>query len=162
MRDTIARRTAFSIADRSATNPLAAYALLEVLLAAGMLAFLVISLYGAFSFGFNVIRLSQEDVRASQILVERLETLRIYNWSKISSSYFPSTFTAYYSPSGGPNQQGVAYNGSISISPAPITESYSNTLRQITVALSWDSFGGTHSRSMSTLVSSNGIQTYKP
>lgn len=131
------------------------------MVAGGLLAFMVFSVYTAFSFGFATIALSQENVRADQILVQKLETLRIYDWSKINSGYIPSTFTNSYSTIGGISQ-GVNYTGTVAITSMPLTESYSNTLRQVTVSVGWVSGGSARTRSMSTLVSQYGIQTYKP
>ncbi len=116
-----------------------------------------VGLFGAFSFGFSTIKISQEDVRASQILLQKLETLRVYDWSKITNSYFPTNFTVNYSTNGG-----VTYDGAIAIDPVPMAESYSNTLRQVTVSLYWVSTGVPRYRVVTTLVSQNGIQTYKP
>ena len=130
-------------------------------MAAGLLGFLIFSLYTTFSFGFATVALSQENLRADQILVQKLETLRIYDWSKIDSSFIPATFTNSFSTSGGTNR-GVTYDGSITITPAPVTESYSNTLRQVTVSLAWVSGGVPRSRSLTTFVSQNGIQTFQP
>jgi hypothetical protein len=137
------------------------YTFIEVLVAAGLLGFLVFSLYTTFSFGFATVALSQENLRADQILVQKLEMLRVYDWSKIDNSYIPATFTNSFSTSGGANR-GVDYTGTIAIIPAPVTESYSNTLRQVTVSLSWISGGVPRGRSLTTFVSQNGIQTYKP
>ena len=133
------------------------YSLVEVMVATWLLTFVVVSLYAAFSFGFSTIKLSQEDLRANQILLQKLETLRVYDWSKITSGYIPTNFTASFSTNGG-----VTYEGTIAIDPAPVTESYSNTLRQVTVSLSWVSTGVPRNRSMTSMVSQNGIQTYKP
>src|SRR6266581_2217946 len=133
------------------------YTFIEVLVATWLLTFVVVALYAAFAFGFSVIKLSQEDVRANQILLQKLETLRIYDWSKITNGYIPTNFTAAFSTNGG-----VTYEGAIAINPVPLTESYSNTLRQVTVSLSWVSTGVPRNRSVTTLVSQNGIQTYKP
>ena len=124
-----------------------------------ILGILLTSLYGAFSFGFNVVKLSQEEVRADQLLVDRLETLRVYDWSRITNNYVNSTFTGYFNP-GATN--GLSYTGSILITNAPVTQSYSNTLRQVTATVSWVSSGLTHTRSMNTFVSQNGLNTYKP
>jgi len=137
------------------------YTFIEVLVAAALLGFLVFSLYTTFSFGFATVALSQENLRADQILVQKLETLRVYDWSKIDSSYIPTNFTSSFSTSGTTNR-GVTYTGAIAITPAPVTESYSNTLRQVTVSLAWVSGGVPRSRSLTTFVSQNGIQTYKP
>src|SRR4051812_6916086 len=78
----------------SATAIRRAFTLVEVLVGAGILGFTVVTLYGAFSFGFTTIKLSQEEVRADQILVQKLETLRVYDWSRITNHYLPTHFTA--------------------------------------------------------------------
>jgi len=131
------------------------------MVAGGILTFLVFSLYTTFSVGFATIRLSQENLRADQILMQKLETLRIYDWSKINGSYLPANFTSTFSTSGSTGR-GVTYSGAIEVAATPLNESYSNTLRQVTVSLSWVSGGVPRSRSMTTFVSENGIQTYKP
>jgi Tfp pilus assembly protein PilV len=131
--------------------------LVEVLVSMLVLMMVVVGLFGAFSFGFSTIKISQEDVRASQILLQKLETLRIYDWSKITNAYFPTNFIVNYSTNGG-----VVYDGVIAINPVPAAESYSNSLRQVTVSLSWVSTGVPRHRVVTTLVSENGIQTYKP
>ena len=142
--------------------------IIEALVAGVILALVVVSLYGAFSLGFTSIRLAQENVRADQILVDKLETLRVYDWSKITgSSFIPTNFTTAFSPAaptGAPSasRAGTIYTGTIAVTNAPLTESYGDTLRQVTVTLQWNSSGVARSRSMTTFVSQNGIQTYKP
>ena len=135
------------------------FALIEVMMAGGLLAFLVFALYTAFSFGFATIKVNQESVRADQILVQKLETLRMYDWTKVTTGYIPSSFTATYATTG---NQRVTYDGTITITDSPVTESYSNTLRQVTVTVSWVSGGSPRTRSMTTFVAENGIYTYKP
>ena len=132
------------------------YTLVEVVVAIWLLTVVAVSLFGAFSFGFSTIKISQEDARASQILLQKLETLRVYDWSNITNGYFPKNFTVNYSTNGG-----VTYNGGIAIEPVLTAESYSNTLRKVTVSLSWVSTGVPRYRVVTTLVSQSGIQTYK-
>jgi hypothetical protein len=138
------------------------FALVEIMIGGCILGFSVVSLYGAFSFGFTLLRLSQENVRADQILVQKLETLRLYDWSQAqlttAGGVIPPSFTDSFAP--GTTAPGAVYNGNIAITPAPVSGSYSNTLRQVTVALSWISGNITRTRSMSTLVSQYGIQNY--
>lgn len=130
------------------------------MIAGSLLAFFVFSMYTAFSFGFATIKVSQESVRADQILVQKMETLRMYDWTKINSTFIPTNFSTTLITSNGGS--GVTYNGTISIAPAPVTESYSNTLRQVTATISWVSSGVPRSRSITTFVSQNGILNYKP
>ena len=135
------------------------FTLVEVIVGAAILAVTVLALYGAFSFGFSTIKVSQEDVRADQILVQKLETLRIYNWTNIINNYVGTNFTAYYSTNGG-----VTYEGSLSVTPfvpTAINETYTDSLRQVTVSVGWLSGGVPRTRSMTTLVSQYGIQTFK-
>ena len=139
-----------------ATKGQPGYTLIEVIVAMWLLLVVVVSLFGAFSFGFSTIRISLEDVRASQILLQKLETLRVYDWSQITNGYFPTSFSVDYSTNGG-----VTYDGAIAIEPVPMAESYSNTLRQVTVSLSWVSTGVPRHRVATTLVSQSGIHTYK-
>jgi len=133
-------------------------ALLEILIAGGILSMCVISLYSAYSFGFGVMRLSQENVRADQILLQKMETLRVYPWSQTAPAggIIPTNFPAQFTTS--PTAGGVVYTGSIVVTDHPVGESYSNTLRQVTVNLSWTSGGVPRSRSMTTFISQNGIQ----
>src|SRR5262245_41159562 len=91
------RRIGFHTVYPAPTRGRSGYTFAETLVAIWLLTSVLVSLYGAFSFGFSTIKLSQEDLRASQILLQKLETLRIYDWSKITNGYFPTNFTAYYS-----------------------------------------------------------------
>ena len=138
------------------------FTLVETIVAMSILTFVVVSLYAAFSIGFACIKVAREDLRADQILVQKLETLREYDWSSLTNGYVLTNSMAVFSSEGG-----IEYGVNMSITPAPVTESYSNTLRQVTASVFWSSGGGfgsgvTHQRSMTTLVSQNGLQTYKP
>jgi hypothetical protein len=138
--------------------------IIEALVGAVILGLVAVSLCGGFSFGFATVRTSQEAVRADQIIVDRLETLEVYDWAKITSGTFVATnFTSYYTPPAGTNTvgSGAVYNGTVAITTPPMTESYSNTLRQVTVTLAWTSGGVPRTRSMSTYISQYGIQAYK-
>jgi prepilin-type N-terminal cleavage/methylation domain-containing protein len=140
-----------------------AFTLVEVLVGAAILAFTVVALYGAFSFGFSTIKLSQEDVRADQILVQKLETLRVYDWSKVTNNFLPTNFTSTFSTTGA--DTGVTYSGSLSITafvPSAANESYSDSLRRVIASVEWTSSGILRKRSMTTFVSQYGIQNYKP
>src|SRR6266436_4664546 len=88
----------------------AGFTLVEAMIGAGILGFTMAALYGAFSFGFSTIKLSQEEVRADQILVQKLETLRVYNWTNIVNNYIPTNFTEWFSANGG-----VSYDGAVNV-----------------------------------------------
>jgi Tfp pilus assembly protein PilV len=140
------------------------FSLVESMVGFLILGVTVAALCGGFSFGFNTIKLSQEEVRADQILVQKLETLRLYNWTNVVKPGFITNFTAYYSTSNA--VRGITYNGTMNISPfvpsAATPEAYSNTLKQVTASVSWFSEGMNHTRTMMTLFSTNGLANYSP
>jgi hypothetical protein len=126
-----------------------------------ILGLVIFSLYAALSFGFTTIRLAQENVRADQILTQKMETIRVCHWSKVfTPGYLPQTFPASYSGSGGTNE----YTGSITVGNFPVSaanESYADGLKQVTITVSWVSAGVTRSRSLTSFVSQYGLQTYR-
>jgi Tfp pilus assembly protein PilV len=140
------------------------FSVIEAMVGFLVLGITIAALFGGFSFGFNTIKLSQEEVRADQILVQKLESLRVYNWTNvIAPGYIPNSIPAYYSTSNAAH--GVTYNVQISVTPfvpSATPESYSSSLRQVTASVSWFSEGMNHTRTMMTLVSSNGIATFQP
>src|SRR5438552_2873446 len=103
--------------------------IVEAMVGGFIFLFVTVSLYAGFSMGFRNVRLSQEDVRANQILVEHMETVRVYHWSKLTGgTFFPTnSFTTYYTPPAGTNSvgSGVPYTVGIAVTRPAMTESYS-------------------------------------
>ena len=142
------------------------FTLPEILITVVMLGILVISLYAGLSAGFALVQLSREDLRATQVLMEKLEALRLCTWSQLSS--FPPSFQQRFDPLGKNNQSGeVVYHGKVAIEPPgaiPDSAPYKTNMRLITVALYWtNSHGGdavVRSRQMQTEVARYGQQNY--
>ncbi|MBI1176221.1 hypothetical protein GC207_02140 [bacterium] len=106
------------------------------------------------------IQLARENDRATQVLIEKTESIRLYNWDQINSNGFiPPTFSVAYDPNAATNQ-GVNYNGTIDISPAPISSSYSNDLLSVVVRVSWQTGNLQRTRELTTLVSRYGLESY--
>ncbi len=137
-----------------------AFSLLEVLAAMVVCGIVLLSLYAGLSAGFSVIQVARENLRATQVMVEKLETIRLYTFDQIEQTNFiPSTFTAPYYAFG-TNQSGLVYAGQVTISPAAINASYSNDLKQVDIQIQWTSGGVLRSRQMNTLIARNGLQAY--
>jgi type II secretory pathway pseudopilin PulG len=136
--------------------------LVEVLVGVAIMGILFTSLFASLTWGFTVTRVSRENLRATQIMVEHVEGVRLYNWDQImSSNWLPALFTNYYYPvTNNGESPGVAYIGSMTISNAPFTTSYGSNLALITVSVNWTSANVPRSRTMSTLVSKHGMQNY--
>lgn len=140
-----------------------AFSLIEVLVGSALGAIAFVYLYVGFSNGFGVIKLSRENLRATQIMQDRMETLRLYRWDQINSNGFiPTNFTApfYALSNNADHTEGLIYHGRLTITNAPVSESYSNDLRLVTVQLVWTNGSVARRREMKTFVSRYGIQNY--
>jgi len=141
-----------------------AYTLVEVVIGVAIVGIAFVSLYAGMSAGFAVTQLSRENLRATQIILERMEGLRLYNWNQLCySNMIPLNFTNYYYPLTGTNEaKGVAYRGTMVVTNAGLTPaaSYGDNMRKILVTVSWESSGVQRIRTMSTYTSRNGLQNY--
>jgi hypothetical protein len=139
---------------------LAAFSLVEVTLSLGVLGLAVSILYNGLAAGFFTVRMGRENVRATQIMLEKAETLRLYSWSQVTNSgYIKTDFTAPYDPNS-TSGKGVVYEGTIEIEPAPISTDYSGDMKLVTIRLNWKTGGLNRSREFQSLVSRYGMQEY--
>src|SRR6266481_5029271 len=81
-------------------NSQSAFTLTEVLVALLVVSIVVVSLYTGVSSGFALVKLAREDLRATQIMLQRVETLRLYTWSQFTDPTYFSTNNSetYYDP----------------------------------------------------------------
>src|SRR5215831_5720256 len=106
--------------DQSAPNarPVAqrGYTLIEVMVAVSLLGFMIVSLFAGFSTGFAVLRIARENLRATQILEERMEVLRLIKWEDVAAGFIPQNFTAPFVATDATNSAlpGFAYTGTVS------------------------------------------------
>jgi len=137
------------------------HTLVEIMVALAVLAFMTVSLYAGFSSGFAVLRLARENLRATQILAERMEVLRLIKWDDVTPGFIPASFTApFYANDETNSNSRFLYSGTFIVTNAPIDESYSTNLRMIQITLTWNSGSITRTRQMSTYVSRYGLQNY--
>jgi len=137
----------------------AAFAINEALFGVAIIGTVFISLYSGMATGFSSIRDSQENLRATQIMLEKFETLRLYNWDQINTAGFiPATFTTTFAPT--ENSKGITYTGGVTIGQGAVTEIYNSDMRVVTINLSWFSNRVTHNRTFTSYVAKYGIQNY--
>src|SRR5437879_9634657 len=118
----------------------AAYSLVEVIVAVLVLALMLISLYGGFSSGFAVVKLARENLRATQIMMQKMETVRLLKWSQLldTANFLQPTFQDYYDPAAtNASSHGAIYQGTVTLTPASISglPYYSTNMRAITVRI---------------------------
>ena len=137
-----------------------AFTLIEVLVCTAVIGVVFVSLYAGMASGVSTMQMARHNLRATQILVEKMETIRLYNWDQITTNFIPTTFSTTYYPSGTTNQQGVVYTGKVIISKPDLNANYDDDMRLIEVELNWTTGSLPRTRSVSTLYSRYGLQNY--
>jgi hypothetical protein len=132
------------------------------MVSSALIGIMVLAFLGSFSTCFQNIQLDRENSRAAQILLEKTELVRLYNWDQIvgndTNTVVPTTFTMPFYPD--TNNGGFLYSGTVTITNAPVSEAYSNDMRYITISLAWTSGKVRRTRIMSSYVSKYGLQNY--
>lgn len=151
-----------------------AFSIVEAMVAACIVGVLFVSLYSGITAGFGALNSARENLRATQVMIDKMETLRLYSWTQISTfgsstSYIPATFVESFYPattnysestvSTGATGSGFTYYGTVAITNAGFTQNYSNSVKLVTVTVNWTN-GVARSQSLSTYVGQYGIQNY--
>jgi type II secretory pathway pseudopilin PulG len=135
--------------------------LVDTVIATAIVAVMAGGVICSLSYGFLTMGRIRENQRATQLLLETVETLRLYNWDQVNSNNFiPPTFTGVYDPQSGAGKQGITYYGTITKTNPLTGTSYNTNLMQITVTLNWSSRNLSHSRSLATFIARDGLQNY--
>lgn len=150
-----------------------AFTLLEVMVSVVVIIVAVVTIFLSMSMGFAMTEASRENLRATQIMLDKMEGVRLYNWSQVTNTGFITpAFTNWFFETNHIGQfnaagNGVAYTGLVQVVSVPFTNSYSAAMVEVDVILGWDTSGsgwvtGTkhHTRSMSTYVALAGMQNY--
>jgi hypothetical protein len=147
----------------------AAYTLVEVLCSVFITATVVAILFVGFDNGFSILRTTREDLRATQILMQRTEAFRLYTWPQLAK-LTNNPYQEYYNPAGGTNRGtlywiNVSANGvATNIPDTAETAYYKSNLHLITITVNWtnriNSKPVAHMRQMQTLSAISGMQNY--
>src|SRR5688500_17922663 len=140
---------------------LAAFSLVEATIGIGIVGTTVATLFSGFTSGFFTMQMARENLRATQIMLERVETIRLYSWDQINTpGYITPTFTAPYDPEAPSGQQGLVYSGSIEIVDAGLPSSYTADMKKIVVRVNWKTGKLQRTREFSSYISRFGMQDY--
>lgn len=153
---------------RQVHGPQSAFSLIEAVVGMAVFGITCVALYSGIASGYSTVQFARENLRAMQILVEKMELIRLYNWDQINEAGFvPTAFEEVYCPSAADGKKnesqgspGVTYYGKITITNPPFTASYGSKLKLVTVDLTWTTGKIKRSRSLSTLVAFDGLQSY--
>lgn len=146
--------------NRRRRRGLAAFSLIEVTVGLGIVGTCVAALFSGFTTGFFTLRMARENLRATQILLQKTETLRLLSWDQLTgTNSIPTTFSERYDPHAA-TDKGITYSGTVSITACPITSSYSNDMKLVVVSVNWKTGSMDRNRSYSTYVARYGLQNY--
>ena len=141
----------------------AAFTLAEAMISILVGSVMLTALYSSFTFGYGAVKLAREDLRATQILLQRMETLRLTSFAAIQNG----TLTEYYDPTGSTNgSQGSVYTITITTN-APTSSDmpvqpvyYMKKMLKVTATATWTNGNQLRTRSLQTYASQGGIQSY--
>jgi hypothetical protein len=146
-----------------------AYTLVEVLMGAAAMVIVFVTIFSVMTACLFMSGTSRENLRATQIMLDKMEGIRLYSPSQLTNTAFLlQSFTNWSSETnniGMPNVQGygVKYTGTLTIAPVGFTNSYTSNMHQVTVNLGWVSGGVgnlAHTRSMTTFYANQGLYNY--
>jgi Tfp pilus assembly protein PilE len=137
------------------------FTLVEAVFAILAAAVMLIALYASFTTGFSILKVTREDLRATQIILDRMERVRLSPYTQLANqSVYPASLTETNGPGG------VAYTVTFTTAtnlesmPPDIDGGYKSKIALVTVKVSWKSGNVLRERSMQTYVARDGIQSY--
>lgn len=154
------------VSKQDAARRESAHNLPEAIIAVALVGTMLVSLYAGFSSGFAIVRSTRENLRATQILVQRMEAIRLYNWNELlyTNNFNNTAFVESYDPLGAlaGTDGGTVYSGTISLEvPDDLPAAYRSNMRVVTVSVFWtNNLGGepvTHSRRMQGRIARYGL-----
>jgi hypothetical protein len=139
------------------------FTLVEILVASGLIGMMFAALLSGLTSSVANVQFGREQMRATQIMVEKLDTVRLYAWDELNTTFIPEKFTEVFYPATGNTNatgSGIVYSGQVTIEKAVLAETYAPELKQVTVSLEWESNHRKVRRQMTTFVAQYGLQNY--
>lgn len=134
-----------------------AFSQVEAVVGMAVLGTFIVAAYASISSWFSAVEATRENLRATQILMEKMETVRLYNWNQLTVSNVPpytKTFIEYYDYK---NKSGFPYLVTVSVDPISLGTTYDDSLCEVTATAAWTNTVP-RSRTVRTLVSRHGMQ----
>src|SRR5947199_10846671 len=106
----------------------AAFSLVETTVGLSIIATVGGAMMTGITSGYFTMQMARENSRATQIMLEKVETIRLYTFDQINNKnyngtglpFIPTSFTNYYDPNGA-TSRGLAYRGTMPSTNAPFT-----------------------------------------
>lgn len=126
------------------------FTLIEAMIASLILAFVLVSVVGLSSRGFQYLAGIRSTARSSQVLQQKMEDLRLLSWSQLQAQPGPFTVTDSL----------ATYQGTLTRTPYDFYNGTATTMK-VTLTLTWMSRNGhVLTNRLSTLISNGGLNKY--
>jgi type II secretory pathway pseudopilin PulG len=146
---------------RSRLRALKAFTLAEVVVSIVIVNIAATGLMGCFKYAYFVTGLARENQRATQVMLERTEAIRLCSWDQVrSNGFIPGSFSDYFDPTAASGSKGITYTGTVSVTSFPFNTTYQDNMRQLTLTVSWKSGSVNRARTNVTYIAKDGIQNY--
>ena len=117
---------------------------------------LVTGLYLGISQLYSAMDSTRQNLRATQILSEKFESIRLFTWDQLNTPGFvPPNWVDYYDYQ---KSEGAVYKCAVNFSEVS-AYSYSTNMRLVTITVSWTN-QTPHTRTLQSLLARHGIQNY--
>jgi prepilin-type N-terminal cleavage/methylation domain-containing protein len=136
-----------------------AFTLPESLVAMGVGAVMLTALYASFAYGYSTVKMCRQELRATQVMVEQTEKIRLIPWANLRSF----ATNVYADPTdqasgGGGTLYTLTFNTN---KPVMSGLNYqTNTMKLVTVSVTWTNGNVIRTNFMQTYFASNGLQTF--
>jgi prepilin-type N-terminal cleavage/methylation domain-containing protein len=142
-----------------------AFSLVEVSAAMALVGITLIAMLGSLNWVVSCVQWTREGARATQLMEEKLDTLRLYSWDQLNtpgfiSTNFVATFSTLENGAAMAYGSGLIYTGTVTIGSSPLTEAYGSQVKLVTVSLRWNSGHRPRLAQMSTFVAQYGMQSF--
>ena len=146
---------------KSAGTGALAFTLAEILVSVLIVNIGAVALMGCFKYSIFATSLFRENQRATQVMLERAEAIRLCSWDQVrSNGFIPTTYTDYFDPTATNSNRGVVYTGTVAVTSFPYNTTYKDNMRQLTLTIGWTSGAISRRRTNVTYIAKDGIQNY--
>ncbi len=152
--------------DQTNDSVVSAFTLPEVMMAVVIILITFGGFYLGFTQGFAIIQVARENLRATQILQEKAETIRLFKWEEIDAASKSAAYvtTNYFSPLATSGAKGTVYTVTREVGSASTLfaagESYTDDIRLVIFTIKWSSGNLLRQRQMQTLAARYGLHNY--
>jgi prepilin-type N-terminal cleavage/methylation domain-containing protein len=145
-----------------------AFTLIELVVAIAIILIVFVTIFATMTMGLSITQLSRENLRATQIMLDKMEGVRLYSWDQLTNgTILKTTFVNRFFETNNiettyATGEGITYDGTLEIVPmgTNMSTTYSSQVRKVNVNVTWTSGNIPRRRSMSTFVSRMGLQNY--